>query len=47
MDRIASFLLFAAFFYLMMQFGYGAHMIHGRQHYEGDGGRAGRHRFTT
>lgn len=29
MDRLVSFLLFAAFFYLMMRFGCGAHMVHG------------------
>jgi YHS domain-containing protein len=29
MDRLLSFLLFAAFFYLMMRFGCGAHMVHG------------------
>jgi YHS domain-containing protein len=39
MDRIISFLLFAAFFYLMMRFGCGAHMIHGHQHHEGHDGR--------
>lgn len=31
MDGLLSFLLFAAFFYLMMRFGCGAHMIHGHQ----------------
>jgi len=29
MDRLLSFLLFAVFFYLMMRFGCGAHMVHG------------------
>lgn len=29
MERIVSFLLFAIFFYLMMRFGCGAHMVHG------------------
>jgi hypothetical protein len=29
MDRLLSFLVFAAFFYLMMRFGCGAHMVHG------------------
>jgi len=29
MDRLLSFLLFAAFLYLMMRFGCGAHMVHG------------------
>ena len=32
MDRIVSFLLFAAFFYLMMRFGCGSHMVHGHRH---------------
>lgn len=31
MDRILSFLLFAAFFYLMMRFGCGSHMVHGHR----------------
>lgn len=29
MDRLISLLLFAAFFYFMMRFGCGAHMVHG------------------
>ena len=29
MDGVISFLLFAAFFYLMMRFGCGSHMAHG------------------
>ncbi len=29
MERIVSFLLFAIFFYLMMRFGCGSHMVHG------------------
>jgi hypothetical protein len=29
MDRLLSFLVFAAFLYLMMRFGCGAHMVHG------------------
>jgi YHS domain-containing protein len=29
MDGLLSLLLFAAFFYLMMRFGCGAHMVHG------------------
>jgi YHS domain-containing protein len=33
MDRIISLLLFAAFFYFMMRFGCGSHMVHG--HHEG------------
>ena len=36
MDGLLSFLLFAAFFYLMMRFGCGAHMVHG-----GHGGHGG------
>lgn len=32
MDGLLSFLLFAGFFYLMMRFGCGAHMIHGHGH---------------
>ena len=45
MERLFSFLLFAALFYLMMRFGCGAHMIHGshgRRNDEGHG--AGRER---
>lgn len=30
MDGLLSFLLFAVFFFLMMRFGCGAHMLHGR-----------------
>ena len=42
MDRLLSFLLFAAFFYLMMCFGCGAHMVHGHQagHERGGHGNA-------
>lgn len=29
MERIVSFLLFALFFYVMMRFGCGSHMVHG------------------
>ncbi len=29
MDGLLTFLLFAGFFYLMMRFGCGAHMVHG------------------
>ncbi len=36
MSGFASLLLFAAFFYLMMRFGCGAHMVHG-----GHGGHSG------
>ena len=43
MDRLLSFLLFAAFFYLMMRFGCGAHMVHGRHgSHEGHGGLGAR-----
>ena len=38
MDRIISFLLFAAFFYFMMRFGCGSHMVHGHHHREGHDG---------
>jgi YHS domain-containing protein len=37
MDRIISFLLFAALFYFMMRFGCGAHMVHGHHHAGRDG----------
>lgn len=40
MDRIVSFLLFAAFFYLMMRLGCGSHMVHGH-HHEGHGQATG------
>jgi hypothetical protein len=33
MDRIISFLLFAALFYFMMRFGCGSHMVHGHHHH--------------
>lgn len=44
MDRIISFLLFSAFFYFMMHFGYGSHMVHGHHHegHQGTGHGAGR-----
>jgi len=32
MDGLLSFLLFAGFFYIMMRYGCGAHMIHGHSH---------------
>jgi hypothetical protein len=43
MDRIISLLLFAAFFYIMMRFGCGAHMVHGHHHHgqQGTGPGAG------
>lgn len=39
MEGLGSFLLFAVFFYLMMRFGCGAHMVHGYGH----GGSSGKH----
>jgi YHS domain-containing protein len=41
MDRLVSFLLFAAFFYLMMRFGCGAHMVHGNHGGHGHEGHQG------
>ena len=38
MSGLASLLLFAAFFYFMMRFGCGAHMVHGHGGHEGYGG---------
>jgi YHS domain-containing protein len=38
-DRIISFLLFAALFYFMMRFGCGSHMVHGHHGHEGRDGR--------
>jgi YHS domain-containing protein len=38
MEGLFSLLLFAAFFYFMMRFGCGAHMVHG---HGGHGGHAG------
>jgi YHS domain-containing protein len=40
MERIISFLLFAGFFYLMMRFGCGSHMVHG---HHGHGSHEGAH----
>ena len=43
MNGLLSFLLFAAFFYLMMRFGCGAHMVHGSHgshEHEGDHGES-------
>jgi YHS domain-containing protein len=37
MRGLLSFLLFGAFFYLMMRFGCGAHMVHGHRGHGGDG----------
>lgn len=44
MERIVSFLLFAAFFYVMMRFGCGSHMVHGHRGHRGghEGGTDGR-----
>lgn len=42
MNGLLSLLLFAAFFYLMMRFGCGAHMVHGHGgEHEGHGGHEG------
>ena len=41
MDRIISLLLFAAFFYIMMRFGCGAHMVHGHHHHGQQGAGLG------
>ena len=42
MQDLLSLLLFAAFFYFMMRFGCGAHMVHGSHGgHEGHGARAG------
>ena len=42
MQGLLSLLLFAAFFYLMMRFGCGAHMVHGHHGgHEGHGGKGG------
>ena len=38
MNGLLSLLLFAVFFYLMMRFGCGAHMVHGHGDHEGHGG---------
>jgi len=35
MEGLGSLLLFAAFFYFMMRFGCGAHMVHGHGHAQG------------
>ncbi len=37
MQGLLSFLIFAAFFYFMMRFGCGAHMVHGRGGHGGHG----------
>ncbi len=50
MEGLFSLLLFAAFFYFMMRFGCGAHMVHGHGggHGElGHGGHDGREQGTT
>ena len=41
MEGLFSFLLFAVFFYLMMRFGCGAHMIHGHGGHGSRGGHGG------
>ena len=38
MSGLGSLLLFAAFFYFMMRFGCGAHMVHGHGGHEGHAG---------
>lgn len=38
MEGLFSFLLFAVFFYLMMRYGCGAHMVHGHGSHGGHGG---------
>jgi len=42
MDGLFSLLLFAAFFYIMMRFGCGAHMVHGHGHHTGHGEKSER-----
>jgi YHS domain-containing protein len=41
MEGLGSLLLFAVFFYVMMRFGCGAHMIHGHGGHSGQNGHAG------
>jgi YHS domain-containing protein len=45
MSGLVSLLLFAAFFYLMMRFGCGSHMVHGHGSHDGSNDREmhGRH----
>jgi len=38
MEGLSSFILFALFFYLMMRFGCGAHMVHGHGGHTGHDG---------
>jgi len=38
MEGLGSFILFALFFYLMMRFGCGAHMVHGHGGHTGHNG---------
>ena len=40
MDRLVSFLLFAALFYFMMRFGCGAHAVHGHHGHHHDSSAA-------
>ncbi|MEO8520181.1 MAG: YHS domain-containing protein [Acidobacteriota bacterium] len=50
MEGVLSLLLFAAFFYFMMRFGCGAHMVHGHgsgHGGQGHGGRNGSEQGTT
>ena len=41
MQGLFSLLLFAGFFYLMMRFGCGAHMVHGHEGHGGHGAAVG------
>jgi len=44
MEGLLSFLLFAVFFYVMMRFGCGAHMVHGHDSgHDGHGGDGKKH----
>jgi YHS domain-containing protein len=49
MEGLLSLLLFAAFFYFMMRFGCGAHMVHGHAGHGGHGerGEHGTHAETS
>ena len=51
MEGLLSLLLFAAFFYVMMRFGCGAHMVHGHGsghgEHAGDSGHGGRKHATA
>lgn len=47
MQGLVSFLLFAGFFYFMMRYGCGAHMVHGHGGHESHPGHAGGASQTT